>query len=294
MDRKPRSLRVYSSETSKSSTTNPQSHMYVEECNDDKVRRDAKMSKYLLSPFMIPPESTQRVHKLRPRNKKTKKMGMRLTARDGKFIPEWTEDLFRPKHAPKTQTIVPTEISVMLQENKDQCFYFPWMESSIVSSVFWERLLGIGTERRGWLSDTHLDIWVLYMWRYRPAQADWAIAGPFFNTFMLGDKLSCCYVDGVTYGVPWFADFAYFPINGEDNHWVLVELHIRSGVITLYDSLPPQNTLVESREWWLDTRKCYAKKIPKLLIESEVMAKKNIDPSTYSITYRLLNNLSLE
>ncbi|GKB19255.1 hypothetical protein Tco_0853178 [Tanacetum coccineum] len=77
--------------TSKSSTTDPQSHMYVEECNDDKVRRDAKMSKYLLSPFMIPPESTQRVHKLRPRNKKTKKMAMRLTARDGKFIPEWTE-----------------------------------------------------------------------------------------------------------------------------------------------------------------------------------------------------------
>ncbi|GJY58401.1 ulp1 protease family, C-terminal catalytic domain-containing protein [Tanacetum coccineum] len=223
-------------ETSKSSTTDPQSHMYVEECNDDKVRRDAKMSKYLLSPFMIPPESTQRVHKLRPRNKKTKKMGMRLTARDGKFIPEWTEDLFRPKHAPKTQTIVPTEISVMLQENKDQCFYFPWMESSIVSSVFWERLLGIGTERRGWLSDT----------------------------------LSCCYVDGVTYGVPWFADSvekAYFPINGEDNHWVLAELHIRSGVITLYDSLPPQNTLVESREWWLDMRKCYAEKFPKLLIE---------------------------
>ncbi|GJX18192.1 ulp1 protease family, C-terminal catalytic domain-containing protein [Tanacetum coccineum] len=151
----------------------------------------------------------------------------------------------------------------MLQENKDQCFYFPWMESSIVSSVFWERLLGIGTERRGWLSDT----------------------------------LPCCYVDGVTYGVPWFADSvekAYFPINGEDNHWVLAELHIRSGVITLYDSLPPQNTLVESREWWLDTRKCYAEKFPKLLIESEVMAKKNIDPSTYSITYRLLNNLSLE
>ncbi|GJU72388.1 ulp1 protease family, C-terminal catalytic domain-containing protein, partial [Tanacetum coccineum] len=70
---------------------------------------------------------------------------------------------------------------------------------------------------------------------------------PFFNTFMLGDKLPCCYVDGVTYGVTWFVDSvekAYFPINGEDNHWVLVELHIRSGVITLYDSLPPQNTLL--------------------------------------------------
>ncbi|GJZ00863.1 phospholipase-like protein [Tanacetum coccineum] len=59
---------------------------------------------------------------------------------------------------------------------------------------------------------------------------------------------------------------AYFPINGENNHWVLAELHFRSGVITIYDSLPPQNTLVESRKWWLDMRQCYAEKFPKLLI----------------------------
>ncbi|GJR47672.1 hypothetical protein Tco_1315775 [Tanacetum coccineum] len=38
----------------------------------------------------------------------------------------------------------------------------------------------------------------------------------------------------------------------------------------------------------------YADKLPKLLIQSEVMEKKNIDPSNYSISYRLLNNLPLE
>ncbi|GJT65390.1 ulp1 protease family, C-terminal catalytic domain-containing protein [Tanacetum coccineum] len=139
-----------------------------------------------------------------------------------------------------------------------------------ISTIVSDTIIG-DRHRKTWLPvDTHLDIWVLYLWRYRPAQADWAIAGPFFNTFMLGDKLPCCYFDGVTYGVPLFADSvekAYFLINGEDNHWVLAELHIRSGVITLYDSLPPQNTLVESREWWLDMRKCYAEKFPKLLIE---------------------------
>nr|GEY73660.1 ulp1 protease family, C-terminal catalytic domain-containing protein [Tanacetum cinerariifolium] len=69
-----------------------------------------------------------------------------------------------------------------------------------------ERLLGIGKERRGWLSDTHLDTWVLYMWHYRPQEGDWTICGPFFNTFMLGDKMSCCFVDGLTYGVPWFSE----------------------------------------------------------------------------------------
>ncbi|GJV62102.1 phospholipase-like protein [Tanacetum coccineum] len=159
--------------------------------------------------------------------------------------------------------------------------------SSFMCSKFWERLLGICKERRGWLSDTHLDIWVLSLWHYRPTVADWAICGPFFNTFMLGDKMQCCFVDGVTYGV-------YFPINVEDNHWILAEFHIRSGVITFYDSLPPENLIVEDRKWWLDARQLYSNKLPKLLIQSEVMEKKNIDPSNYSISYRLLNNLPLE
>ncbi|GKE44227.1 hypothetical protein Tco_1471511, partial [Tanacetum coccineum] len=166
-------------ETSKSSTIDPQSHMYVEECNDDKVRRDAKMSKYLLSPFMIPPESTQRVHKLRPRNKKTKKMGMRLTARDGKFILEWTECNVARKQG---------SVFLLSMDGKFNCVF------CILGTIIGDR------HRKTWLAvDTHLDIWVLYLWRYRPAQADWAIAGPFFNTFMLGDKLPCCYVDGVTH-----------------------------------------------------------------------------------------------
>ncbi|GJR15073.1 hypothetical protein Tco_0797725 [Tanacetum coccineum] len=101
-------------------------------------------------------------------------------------------------------------------------------------------------------------------WENEPAEADWAICGPFFNTFMLGDKMPCCFVDGVTYGVPWFSESVekvYFLINAEDNHWVLAEFHNH------FD------------------------KLPKLLIQSEVMEKKNIDPSNYSISYRLLNNL---
>ncbi|GKB01321.1 ulp1 protease family, C-terminal catalytic domain-containing protein [Tanacetum coccineum] len=135
--------------------------------------------------------------------------------------------------------------------------------SSFVCSDFWERLLGIGKERRGWLSDT----------------------------------MSCCFVDGVTSGVPWFSESVekvYFPINAEDNHWVLAEFHIRSGVITFYDKLPPKTLIVEERKWWLDARKLYADKLLKLLIQSEVMENKNIDPSNYSISYRLLNNLPLE
>ncbi|GKC86132.1 ulp1 protease family, C-terminal catalytic domain-containing protein, partial [Tanacetum coccineum] len=61
----------------------------------------------------------------------------------------------------------------------------------------------------------------------------------------------------------------YFLINAEDNHWVLAEFHIRSGVITFYDSLPLENLIVEERKWWLDTRQLYADKLLKLLIQSE-------------------------
>ncbi|GKE64646.1 hypothetical protein Tco_1518807 [Tanacetum coccineum] len=94
----------------------------VEEANDAKVQREAKVSKYRVSPYTIQPKSTQQNHKVRARNKKVKNRGLPLTAHDGKVILEWKEDLFRPKHAPKTRTIVPAEISDMLRDNKDKCF----------------------------------------------------------------------------------------------------------------------------------------------------------------------------
>nr|GEZ63562.1 ulp1 protease family, C-terminal catalytic domain-containing protein [Tanacetum cinerariifolium] len=199
-----------SGETSKLMISETQSHTCdsVEEANDAKAQREAKASKYRVSPYMIQPKSTQQNHKVRARNKKAKK--------------------------------------------------------------------GVG----GCLT--------------RPAEADWAICNPFFNTFMLGDKMSCCYVDGVTYGVPWFSESVkkvYFPINVEDNHWILAEFHIRSGVITFYDSLPPENLIVEDQKWCLYVRQVYADKLPKLLIQSEVMEKKNINPSNYSISYRYAVNV---
>ena len=55
------------------------------------VQRDAKASKYLVSPYMIPPESTEQNPKVRARNKKLKKRCMPLTGHDVKVIPEWNE-----------------------------------------------------------------------------------------------------------------------------------------------------------------------------------------------------------
>ncbi|GKD36002.1 hypothetical protein Tco_1251511 [Tanacetum coccineum] len=74
---------------------------------------------------------------------------------------------------------------------------------------------------------------------------------------MLGDKMPCCFVDGVTYGAPWFSESVEKPASGKLD--------------------------VEDKKWWLDARQLYADQLSKLLIQSEV---KNIDPSNYSISYR--------
>ncbi|GKC77258.1 hypothetical protein Tco_1128032 [Tanacetum coccineum] len=114
------------------------------------------------------------------------------------------KDLFRPSNSPKTRVNVPKEIINFLREIEEHHFYFPWlMDGTFVYNNFWQGLLGIGKERRGWLSDT----------------------------------LPCCYANGVTYDVPWFA---------------------------------------QSVE------------------KTEVLDRKNIDPANYFITYRLVNNLSLD
>nr|GEX64571.1 transposase, MuDR, MULE transposase domain protein [Tanacetum cinerariifolium] len=139
----------------------------------------------------------------------------------------------------------------------------------------------------------HLNLWVLYLWHYRPEKADWVIASPFFNTFMLGNKFPCCYADGVTYDVPWFAQSVkkvYFPINVEEIHWIVAELHIRSGVVTFCDNLPMEDLHVEDQKWWLGMRESYAYQILNLLLETKVLEKK-IDPTNYSISYRYAVNV---
>ncbi|GJW19752.1 hypothetical protein Tco_0027188 [Tanacetum coccineum] len=62
------------------------------------------------------------------------------------------KDLFCPLNAPKTRVNVPKEIINFLRET-EQHFYFPWsMDGTFVYNNFWQSLLGIGKERRGWLT----------------------------------------------------------------------------------------------------------------------------------------------
>ena len=61
-------------------------------------------------------------------------------------------------------------------------------------------------------------------------------------------------------------------------------LHIRSGVVSIYDSMHGPDA--EGKKWWDTWLERFAAVIPPYLEETDVMAKKNIDPKSYSITFR--------
>ncbi|GJR38258.1 ulp1 protease family, C-terminal catalytic domain-containing protein [Tanacetum coccineum] len=120
--------------------------------------------------------------------------------------------------------------------------------------------------------------------------ANWAMTSPYLCDMLSQFQYPLYYADGVKYGVPWFANNVqkvYFPINEKDSHWVLRELHISSGLITIYDSpgCPPNG--IESRLFWLDLREKLQLQIPLFLDNAKVFEKKNIVKDDYSIIFNL-------
>ncbi|PWA72399.1 phospholipase-like protein [Artemisia annua] len=141
----------------------------------------------------------------------------------------------------------------------------------------------------------HIDAWFMYIWHFRPQDADWVMVGPFFDSKVLSRDIPLYYANGITYGVPWCAENVekvYFPINEPKIHWALGVLHLRSGVFTIYDSLHGPDD--EGRPWWDTWMERFAAVIPPYLEEADVMAKKNIDPKSYSITFRYEENVPIQ
>lgn len=81
-------------------------------------------------------------------------------------------------------------------------------------------------------------------------------------------------------------------MNESTVHWCLGELHIRSSVVTIYDIL--EGPAEDGCKWWADWKATFISQIPAYLQDSEVMKKKNIDPATYSITFRNAENIPLQ
>ncbi|GJU87703.1 ulp1 protease family, C-terminal catalytic domain-containing protein [Tanacetum coccineum] len=78
-------------------------------------------------------------------------------------------------------------------------------------------------------------------------------------------------------------EWVFFSINEPNKHYCLGVLHIRTGVITLYDSLFSE--AVETRKWWIKMRKAFKKYIPPYLQEWGILDAKGIPLESYNINF---------
>ncbi|GJT27799.1 ulp1 protease family, C-terminal catalytic domain-containing protein [Tanacetum coccineum] len=204
--------------------------------------------------------------------------------------PGFSQDLTRSPNAPKRSVSVPEEIMSLFRDKKkmEMQWTFPWLDDGHrVQMDFWERLVGRSASKRGWLADD-VNIWIKYLWHFTQPNDDWAMASPYMSDMLSRYELPLYYADGTKYGVPWFAnnvEKVYFPVNEKDFHWCLAELHIRSGVITFYDSLGGPSNGIEDHLFWLELRQIFEFHIPTYMDYADVFVKKNIDKTNYSISY---------
>nr|GEW37707.1 hypothetical protein [Tanacetum cinerariifolium] len=162
-------------------------------------------------------------------------------------------------------------------------YIFPWGNNDIfVYRSFWLNLLGL--KEGVWLSDRHLDAWFELMWSFRPTDADYAISNSYFCGFIMRGDIPGWVCNGVTYPVMWAdVEQVFFSINEPKKHYCLGVLHIRTGVITLYDSLYYE--VVETRKWWIKMRKAFKKYIPPYLQEWGILDAKGIPLESYNINF---------
>ncbi|GKD09036.1 ulp1 protease family, C-terminal catalytic domain-containing protein, partial [Tanacetum coccineum] len=124
-----------------------------------------------------------------------------------------------------------------------------------------------------------------------------AMASPCLSDMLSRYELPLYYDDGVTYGVPWFAsgvEKVYFPVNEKVSHWCLAELHIRSGVITFYDSLGGPANGIEDHLFWLELRQIFEFHILTYLDYADVFVKKNINKTNYSISFQYAQGVPIQ
>ncbi|GJZ52863.1 ulp1 protease family, C-terminal catalytic domain-containing protein [Tanacetum coccineum] len=209
-----------------------------------------------------------------------------------------SKDLTRSPTAPKRTVSVPEEVMALFRDKNrmEMRWTFPWVDDGhLVEIELWEKLVGRSHTKRGWLSSDHLDIWNCNFLAILGTMADRAIASPYLSDMLSRYEYSLYYADGVKYGVPWFANNVqkvYFPINEKDSHWVLEELHIISGLITIYDSLGGPPNGIENRHFWLQLREKLMFQIPLYLDNVEVFElSHNIplevdDPISFALAYR--------
>ena len=155
------------------------------------------------------------------------------------------------------------------------------------------------------------------MWTFRQQDSDWAMAGAFFCPAVMGNMLRPYWGDGTKYPLPWtevekviitypylihnwnficnFIVVVYkiyffgkmqvlFPINEPGVHWATGELVIRTGVVTIFDSLPK---FTRKRDWWNITMpSAFEKYLTKYLKDLGVLESKGIQADGYTLTWK--------
>ncbi|PWA39292.1 phospholipase-like protein [Artemisia annua] len=167
--------------------------------------RARKKSRHISSPYTPPPPTTpKRSRKCRTSSRMYKSTMQKMIGPDGSELQlePWVEQLTRPQGSPEGVVNQHPEITLLLRSRKDMKFQLPWVNGDFYNK-FWIGLAGKDRNRRGWLSDWHIDVWFQYIWHFRQKDADWVMVGPYFNAQILYRDVPFYYADGVTYGVPW-------------------------------------------------------------------------------------------
>ncbi|GJT47213.1 phospholipase-like protein [Tanacetum coccineum] len=119
-----------------------------------------------------------------------------------KSVKPWIEDLSRPfKRIDKN--FLSHELQVFLSRVVVGRCKFPWCNDITVDRSFWNGLCALDDNRKGWLLDEHIDLWVTYLWLTRQTDMDWAMVSSYFLPLLLQGSMPLFYANNDIYPVPW-------------------------------------------------------------------------------------------
>ncbi|PWA56063.1 phospholipase-like protein [Artemisia annua] len=204
-------------------------------------------------------------------------------------VKPWTEDLNRSHNSIDT-IIIDRDFEEFINSSWSPRCKFPWCSDIVVDRLFWESLAGLDNNRSGWLRDEHIDLWVMYMWHFRPNNADWCMVSCYFLTILLQGSMPLFYATNVVYDYAWAdVERVFIPINEPFTHWSLAVFYIQTGEVVFYVSGETYD--VEYREWYFTMRRCLRENLPFILKETGVFEKKGIDPTSYRINFRHVTHI---
>ncbi|PWA37409.1 phospholipase-like protein [Artemisia annua] len=204
-------------------------------------------------------------------------------------VKPWTEDLNRSHNSIDT-IIIDRDFEEFINSSWSPRCKFPWCSDIVVDCIFRESLAGLDNNRSGWLRDEHIDLWVMYMWHFRPNNADWSMVSCYFLTILLQGSMPLFYATNEVYDYAW-ADVVrvFIPINEPFTHWSLAVFYIQTGEVLFYDSGETYD--MEYRECYFTMRRCLRENLPFIIKETGVFEKKGIDPTTYHISFRHVTHI---